>query len=244
MALGGISLTQLLQAEAQAGISRSHKAVIMVFLAGGPPHLDMFDMKPNAPSGIRGEYKPISTNVPGLDICEYMPRLAKMMDRFTLIRSLVGAADDHSAGQCLTGYRDRISKARAGVPVWAPSSHLQGPVHPDVPPFVGLSPKTGEPRWAIRAILATSVLSHAPFTPFRTEAKLTRRNRLRDDSGGLSLDEKVIVPERLLGRRSLLGELDAFRRTLTTMKPYRGWRALPSAPSRSLPRVGSLMRST
>ena len=47
----------------------------MVFLAGGPPHLDMFDMKPDAPSGIRGEYKPIPTNVPGLDICEHMPRL-------------------------------------------------------------------------------------------------------------------------------------------------------------------------
>ena len=88
----------------------------MVFLAGGPPHLDMFDMKPDAPSGIRGEYKPIPTNVPGLDICEYMPRLAKMMDQFTLIRSLVGAADDHSAGQCLTGYRDRISKAQGGRP--------------------------------------------------------------------------------------------------------------------------------
>ena len=82
LALGGLSLPQLLQAEAQAGIARSHKAVIMVFLAGGPPHLDMFDMKPDAPSGIRGEYKPIPTNVPGLDICEYMPRLARMMDRF------------------------------------------------------------------------------------------------------------------------------------------------------------------
>ena len=77
LALGGLSLPQLLQAEAQAGVSRSHKAVIMVFLAGGPPHLDMFDMKPDAPSGIRGEYKPIPTNVPGLDICEYMPRLAR-----------------------------------------------------------------------------------------------------------------------------------------------------------------------
>ncbi len=59
LALGGLSLPQLLQAEARAGVSRSHKAVIMVFLAGGPPHLDMFDMKPDAPSGIRGEYKPI-----------------------------------------------------------------------------------------------------------------------------------------------------------------------------------------
>ena len=128
LALGGLSLPQLLHAEAQAGVSRSHKAVIMVFLAGGPPHLDMFDMKPDAPAGIRGEYKPIPTNVPGLDICEYMPRLARMMDKFAVIRSLVGAADDHSAGQCLTGYRDRISKAQGGRPsLGAVVSRLQGP---------------------------------------------------------------------------------------------------------------------
>ena len=144
----------------------------MVFLAGGPPHLDMFDMKPDAPSGIRGEYKPIPTNVPGLDICEYMPRLAQMMDRFTLIRSLVGAADDHSAGQCLTGYRDRISKVQGGRPsLGAVVSHLQGPVHPDIPPFVGLSPKTGEPRWGNPGDPGYLGLSHAPFTPFRTESK-------------------------------------------------------------------------
>ena len=116
----------------------------MIFLAGGPPHQDMFDLKPEAPAGIRGEYKPIPTNVPGLDICEYMPRLARMMDKFAVIRSLVGAADDHSAGQCLTGYRDLISKAQGGRPsLGAIVSKLQGPVHPDVPPFVGLSPANG-----------------------------------------------------------------------------------------------------
>src|SRR5207253_11386850 len=104
LALGGLSLPGLLRAEAQAGVGRSHKAVIMIFLAGGPPHQEMVDLKPGAPSGIRGEYRPIPTNVPGLDICEYMPRLARMMDRFALIRSVVGAGGDHSAGQCLTGY--------------------------------------------------------------------------------------------------------------------------------------------
>ncbi len=110
----------------------------MIFLAGGPPHMDMFDMKPDAPAGIRGEYKPIATNVPGLDICEYMPRLARMMDKFAVIRSLVGAGGDHSAGQCLTGYKDQISKAQGGRPsLGSIVSKLQGPVHADVPPFVG-----------------------------------------------------------------------------------------------------------
>src|SRR5262245_38781488 len=81
LAMGGLALPQLLRAEAAAGVGRSHKAVIMVFLAGGPPHQDMVDLKPDAPSEIRGEFKPISTNVPGIDICEQLPRLAAMMDK-------------------------------------------------------------------------------------------------------------------------------------------------------------------
>ena len=77
LALGGLSLPGLLRAEGKAGIRRSQKAVIMIFLAGGPPHQDMFDLKPDAAEGIRGEFRPIPTNVPGLDICEHMPRLAQ-----------------------------------------------------------------------------------------------------------------------------------------------------------------------
>src|SRR5579862_7349998 len=91
LALGGLSLPGLLRAESRSGVRRSQKSVIMIFLAGGPPHQDMFDLKPGAPEAIRGEFRPIPTNVPGLDICEYMPRLARMMDRFALIRSIVGA---------------------------------------------------------------------------------------------------------------------------------------------------------
>ena len=118
LALGGMSLPQLLRAEDQAGITRSHKAVIMVFLAGGPPHQDMFDLKPDAPEGIRGEYRPIATNVPGLDICEHMPRLAKMMDKFAVIRSVVGAGGDHSAGPVLDRLQglDQQSPGRAAEP--------------------------------------------------------------------------------------------------------------------------------
>jgi hypothetical protein len=225
LALGGLSLPQLLAAEAQAGITRSHKALIMVFLAGGPPHQDMFDLKPDAPSGIRGEYKSIPTNVPGLDICEYMPRLAQMMDKFTLIRSLVGAADDHSAGQCLTGYRDRISKAQGGRPsLGAVVSRLQGPVHPDMPPFVGLSPRTGEPRWGNPGDPGYLGLPHAPFTPNRAETQMRRRanQRLQDNDAGLSLDENVLIPERLSGRRSLLSQLDGLRRTFDRDEAMQG----------------------
>jgi len=64
----------VLRAQAQSGVNGSHKAVIMVFLSGGPPHQDMVDLKPDAPAEIRGEFKPIRTNVPGIDLCEHLPR--------------------------------------------------------------------------------------------------------------------------------------------------------------------------
>src|SRR5436190_24120239 len=97
LAMGGMALPQILQAESQLGIRQSHKAVIMIFLPGGPSHQDMFDLKADAPSEIRGEFKPISTSVPGIEICEHLPRLAKCMDKAAIIRSMVGAFDDHDA---------------------------------------------------------------------------------------------------------------------------------------------------
>ena len=89
----GFGLADLLRAESQQ-TSRSstlgHKAVINVFLAGGPPHQDMWEIKTEAPSEIRGEFQPIATNVPGIQICEVFPKLAGMMDKAAIIRSVVG----------------------------------------------------------------------------------------------------------------------------------------------------------
>jgi hypothetical protein len=225
LALGGLSFPQLLQAEARAGIKGSHKSAIMIFLAGGPPHIDMFDMKPAAPAGIRGEYRPIPTNVPGLDICEYMPRLARRMDKIAVIRSLVGAGGDHSAGQCLTGYPDAVSNAQGGRPSFGSVvSRLQGAVHPDVPPFVGLSPHTGEPRWGNPGDPGYLGLAHAPFTPFRAEGSTNTSVSGKElaEPPGLTLDKRVIDPARLGGRRTLLNQLDSFRRTLDCSDAVRG----------------------
>src|SRR5881628_3403532 len=97
LAMGGLALPQILQAEAQMGIRRSHKSVIMIFLPGGPSHQDMFDLKMDAPSEIRGEFTPINTNVPGLQICEHMPQLARCMDKVAVIRSMVGSFGQHDA---------------------------------------------------------------------------------------------------------------------------------------------------
>jgi hypothetical protein len=221
LALGGLSLPALLRAETRAGVHRSHKAVIMIFLAGGPPHQDMVDLKPDAPEGIRGEFRPIPTNVPGLDVCEYMPRLARMMDRFAVIRSIVGAGPDHSAGQCLTGYTDLVSKTQGGRPsLGSIVSSLKGPVHPDVPAFVGLSPRTGEPRWGNPGEPGYLGLAHAPFTPFRAEAGGNRG--VGAGESGMNLDASAVDAGRLAGRRSLLGQLDGFRRAFDNDDAIRG----------------------
>src|SRR5260221_13026747 len=86
LALGGLALPEILRAEAASGKRNPAKGIIMVLLPGGPTHLDTFDLKPDAPAEIRGEFRPIATNVPGLDICELMPRLAGIADKYTVIR--------------------------------------------------------------------------------------------------------------------------------------------------------------
>src|SRR4051812_11212228 len=102
---GGLTLSSLLRAEAQQGVRRGHKSVINIFLPGGPPHQDMWDLKPEAPAEIRGEFKPIKTNVPGIEICEHFPMLAQRADRLVFVRSLVGSTGDHDGYQCMTGHK-------------------------------------------------------------------------------------------------------------------------------------------
>lgn len=102
----GLSLPGLLQATQQASkLKVRAKSVIFLFQWGGPSHVDMFDMKPNAPDEIRGPLKPVSSSVPGMPVCELMPEMAKRMDRVTLIRSVTHTMKNHnSAGYyALTG---------------------------------------------------------------------------------------------------------------------------------------------
>src|SRR2546430_13226861 len=99
-----LSLADIFRAEAGAQSSSPHKAVINIFLGGGPPHQDMWEIKTEAPAEIRGEFKPINTKVPGIQIGETFPRIAARMDRFAVIRSLVGAVDRHDAIVCMSGW--------------------------------------------------------------------------------------------------------------------------------------------
>src|SRR4051794_30760411 len=86
LGLGGLTWADVLRQQALANARRRPKSVILVFLAGGMSHIDTYDLKPDAPVEFRGELRPIRTNVPGLDICELLPRQARMMDKFALVR--------------------------------------------------------------------------------------------------------------------------------------------------------------
>lgn len=145
-----ITLPQVLRAEkSQNKTGLGHKAVINVFLGGGPPHQDMWDLKMEAPSEIRGEFKPIATNVPGIQICEVFPQIAARMDRCAIIRSIVGARGGHDAVQCMSGWPGNSLANLGGRPsIGATASRLLGPVDPSVPAFVGLAATTKHVPWS------------------------------------------------------------------------------------------------
>ena len=207
--MGGLSLPQLLRAEAAAGVRNPHKAVIMIFLPGGPPHQDFFDLKPDAPAEIRGEFSPIKTNVPGIEICELLPRLAAMMDKLAVIRSIVGATGDHYAFQCLTGRSHRQQPAGGWPSLGSVVSKLQGPVDPAVPPFVGLVAEDG--AHAVGRLRSAGLLGHRSRPlPART-AKALNDMVLQ----GVTLD-------RLRDRKALLVGFDRFRRDVDASGTMQG----------------------
>ena len=199
LGLGGLALPQLLRAESQAGIRLGHKAVIMIFLPGGPSHQDIFDLKMDAPREIRGEFKPIGTNVPGMQICEHLPKLATLGDKISIIRSMVGALDDHNAFQCLTGRVARNQPPGGWPCMGSVLSKLQGPVDKAIPPFVGLAPKMGHVPWSDNGMAGFLGPGHAPFQPNKGAGK--------EDMvlNGITLD-------RLNDRKALLASFDRYRR--------------------------------
>jgi hypothetical protein len=202
LALGGLRLPDLLRAESASGVRSSHKSVIMVFLPGGPPHLDFLDPKPNAPAEVRGSTRAIPTNVPGVQLSEHLPRLARMMDRLAVVRSVVGCKDEHAAAQCLSGFSPSENKQTPGgrPSIGAVLSRLEGPTDRAVPPFVGLAPAMNYRPWADPGDAGFLGRAHAPFQPQGEGlADMTLR--------GVSLPQ-------LEDRKGLLGKFDTIRRDL------------------------------
>lgn len=198
LALGGLSLPQILQAQQAAGTGSSRKGVIMIFLPGGPPHQDMWDIKMDAPREIRGEFTPIQTKVPGIEVGELFPRLASISDKLTFIRSIVGASGSHYAFQCLTGHHDRNQPPGGWPALGSVLSKVYGPKDPAVPAYVGLSPKTRHAPWGDNGQPGFLGVAHAPFTPHG------------DGKGDMVLNGVTL--DRLDSRKTVLASLDRFRR--------------------------------
>lgn len=207
---GGWALPDLLRAESLSG-RKSPKSVIMIYLVGGPPHQDMFDLKPEAPKEIAGPWRPIATNVPGFEICEAFPRLAKVADKLTVIRSLVGNQHGHDAIQVFNGRDPRRPKPSAGWPQFGTMvSKLQGPAYPDSPPFVSLCYTCthgpyNEPGPGFLG------MAHSPLRPLGD----TRNDMVLN---GVTLD-------RLADRESLLKSLDVIRRDIDQTSTMTGFDA-------------------
>lgn len=200
---GALTLADLFRLEAQGKTQSGsrHKSVIMVFLGGGPPHQDMWEIKTEAPSEIRGPFKPIATKVPGIQIGECFPRIAERMDKCAVIRSVVGASDRHDAIMCMSGWPHTSLSNMGGRPsIGSVISKLQGPVDPSVPPFIGLAQRTQHVPWSDPGTPGFLGIGHTPFKP--------------DGQGMSNLKLKGASVEHLGDRTKMLSSFDGLRKEM------------------------------
>ena len=205
-----LSLTDIFRSEAKAGASATrHKGVINIFLGGGPPHQDMWDIKTEAPPEIRGEFKPIQTKVNGIQIGETFQRIAASMDKFVAIRSLVGARGGHDAIQCMGGWEPQNMISMGGRPsIGATAAKVLGPVDPSVPPFVGLAAPTTHKPWSDSGRPGFLGVPYAAFKP--------------DGEGLANLQLRGITLDQLADRRKLQLGFDSMRKELDHNGSVRG----------------------
>jgi uncharacterized protein (DUF1501 family) len=204
LGMAGLTLPDLLRLRARAaeqGQRPRDTSVIQVFLEGGPSHLDTFDPKPDAPAEFRGEFRPIVGNIPGVAVCELMPRLALVLDRVAILRSVHHSSADHgvSAHWVMTGFpgepshRDNVRPSSGAI-----VARLRGANAAGVPPYVALP---GAPPFGQGAYLGPG---GSPFSPDGDSAGGARVRSL-EPPPSLSLD-------RLDERRLLLERLDRIER--------------------------------
>ena len=205
----GLTLADVLRARAAGknepqalrGSGETPKSAIMIYLPGGPSHMDMYDLKPEAPAEFRGEFKPIATNVPGVQICEHFPMQARMWDKLAVVRSLV-SVDEHSDSLVMTGYSENTNRTAGHPSFGAVVSKVRGGAA-DIPPFVslrGMSVGT-EPGFL--------GVAHRPFSP-----EGPSRENLRLANG--------VTTSRLDDRKDLLASFDTARRDLDTHGTLKG----------------------
>ncbi len=221
LGVSSLTLASLLRAESEQGIGSSSKAIINIHLDGGPPQMDTIDLKPQAPLEIRGEFRPIATRIPGFQICELMPRIAGIADRFAFIRSLVGAAGRHDAFQCMSGFDDTSLASLGGRPAMGcVVTKLRGSANDTTPCFVDLM--QGRPLVRDSARPGFLGPSYKPFRPdisrvfprpLEDGMKKELANLGPNHSASLTLTAGLDV-RRLDDRAKLLAGLDRIKRDL------------------------------
>lgn len=194
LGVGGLTLADLLRlrSSGSTGPRTSSKAIIMVYLNGGPSHVDTYDLKPAAPVEYRGEFRPIRTRVPGLDLCELFPRQAAIADKLAVVRNMRFRQQGHTAPELYTGF---LTGNRPSIGSVVSKLRRDAGVIEPLPPYVALGDANhvGRPGFLGKA--------HEPYLPgARSAANL-----------GLTVG---LTRQRLADRRSLLQSFDAMRRDL------------------------------
>jgi hypothetical protein len=205
LGMAGLALPDILRLRARAaesGAAVKDTAVIQVFLQGGPTHIDTYDLKPEAPKEFRGEFSPIKTNVGGVEICELMPRQARVMDKLAILRSLHHDTADHNVGThwVMTGFPSAQSFQRTNdrPSVGSIAARLRGPNRSGVPPYVAIP---NMPQYGSGSYLGPG------YNPFSIDGDPSANFRVRnlEPAGGLTMS-------RLEDRRYLLAKLDRIER--------------------------------
>jgi hypothetical protein len=205
LALGGLTLPNLLRLRAaQKSSDAPRRSVILIWQAGGPSHIDMYDLKPNAPAEIRGEFKPIRTNVPGIVIGEHLPYQARIMDKLAILRSAYHTNAGHGMGAqwMLTGYQPTIEVNDNIYPSCGSiAAKMRGANEPGLPAYVNL------PRVLSLGKAAYLGASYNPFAPDSDPNSSGFQVR------NLKLPGRIDAA-RLGRRRALLQDLDHIRRDI------------------------------
>ena len=222
LGFAGFGLADLLRAEAVSGSGKVN-SIINIHLDGGPPQHETIDPKPDAPDGIRGEFRPIATRVSGIRISELMPKTASILDRFALIRSLVGSAGAHDAFQCQSGYDDKDLRSVGGRPaVGCVVGKLLGRAEDPVPAFIDLLQGRALVRNSARpGFLGPSYspmrLDLSAMFPRELEKEMKTELAARTKQSIQLTLTQGITGARIADRRTLLHQFDAVRRGVDTL---------------------------
>ncbi len=217
LGVGSFSLAHLLQAQAKASVDRREKSMIFLWLWGGPSHMETFDLKPDAPVEYRGEFRPIATSVPGMEISEHLPRISRLADKIALIRSLSHESPGHvnSTHTMMTGYPGELLEAPPFQPKYPDFSSVAtkvvGPRRPGTPTHVAMPSL----RYGGASYLGTGLdplsMDADPNSPkFRVPALSIGADTLGTLENRMALQQQLDRAQRSWDRTGTMSALDQF----------------------------------